>query len=99
MPAWKMVSLMPLLTVAASAIAADSQNSIALPRESWPTTVVYDVALKNCDGMGGKVSGRVGTQFCYIAATDCEAHAGYKVVMRDAFTIGGARLAACRKLK
>ncbi len=99
MTAWKIASLVPLLTVAASAVAADSQNSVALPRESWPATVVYDVSLKNCDGMGGKVSGRLGTQFCYIASADCDAHAGYKVVMRDAFTIGGARLAACRKLK
>jgi hypothetical protein len=99
MTAWRMAGLLPLLMTAASAVAADNQNSVPMPRESWPATVVFDVALKNCDSMGGKVSGRTGTQFCYIAAADCEAHPGYKVVMRDAFTIGASRLAACRRLK
>ena len=77
---------------------ADSQNSVPMPRETWPATVVYDVSLSNCDKMGGQLGVKASRQFCYISSASCEGHAGFKVVMRDAFTIGGSRLAACRKM-
>ena len=93
------VSVAALLIAAATTYAhADSQNSVPMPRESWPATVVYDVAPPNCDKMGGQLGAKASRQFCYISSASCEGHAGFKVVMRDAFTIGGSRLAACRKM-
>ena len=93
------VSVMTLLFAAAATYAhADSQNSVPMPRETWPATVVYDVALSNCDKMGGQLGAKASRQFCYISSASCEGHAGFKVVMRDAFTVGGSRLAACRKM-
>jgi hypothetical protein len=93
------VSVAALLIAAATTYAhADSQKSVPMPRESWPATVVYDVALSNCDKMGGQLGAKASRQFCYISSASCEGHAGFKVVMRDAFTIGGSRLAACRKM-
>jgi hypothetical protein len=93
------VSVVTLLLAAATTHAyADSQNSVPMPRDTWPATVVYDVALSNCDKMGGQLGVQGSRQFCYISSASCEGHAGFKVVMRDAFTIGGSRLAACRKM-
>ena len=89
-----------LFAAAATHAHADSQNSVPMPRETWPATVVYDVALSNCDKMGGQLGAKASrsSQFCYISSASCEGHPGFKVVMRDAFTIGGSRLAACRKM-
>ena len=87
-----------LLAAATTYAHADSQNSVPMPRETWPATVVYDVTLSNCDKMGGQLGAKASRQFCYISSASCEGHAGFKVVMRDAFTIGGSRLAACRKM-
>jgi len=95
------VSVAALLFAATATYAhADSQNSVPMPRETWPATVVYDVSLSNCDKMGGQLGAKAsrGIQVCYISSASCEGHAGFKVVMRDAFTIGGSRLAACRKM-
>jgi hypothetical protein len=93
------VSVAALLIAAATTYAhADSQNSVPMPRESWPATVVYDVALPNCDKMGGQLGAKASRQICYISSASCEGHAGFKVVLRDALTIGGSRLAACRKM-
>ena len=93
------VSVVTLLFAAAATHAhADSQNSVPMPRETWPATVVYDVSLSNCDKMGGQLGAKASRQFCYISSASCEGHAGFKVVLRDAFTIGGSRLAACRKM-
>jgi hypothetical protein len=95
------VSVATLLFAAAATYAhADSQNSVPMSRETWPASVVYDVARGDCDKMGGQLGGNPmrGIQVCYISAASCESHAGFKVVMRDAFTIGGSRLAACRKM-
>jgi hypothetical protein len=95
------VSVLTLLLAAPATYAhADSQNSVPMPRETWPATVVYDVSVSNCDKMGGQlgVTPRTGTQVCYISSASCEGHAGFKVVMRDAFQIGGSRLPACRKM-
>jgi hypothetical protein len=93
------ISVAALLFAATATYAhADNQNSVPMPRETWPATVIYDVALSNCDKMGGQLGAKASRQFCYISSASCEGHAGFKVVMRDAFTVGGSRLAACRKM-
>src|ERR1700759_4977740 len=90
------VSVATLLFAATATYArADSQNSVPMPHDTWPATVVYDVARPDCDKMGGQLGGNPtrGQQFCYISSATCESHAGFKVVVRDAFTIGGAKVA------
>jgi hypothetical protein len=61
------VSVAALLFAATATYAhADSQNSVPMPRETWPATVVYDVSLSNCDKMGGQLGVKASRQFCYI---------------------------------
>jgi hypothetical protein len=79
---------------------ADDKNSVPLPRDQWPATIYLDVQNANCESMGGKLQGKLGqSQVCYIASTDCESHAGFKVVTRDAYKIGSARLIACHNMQ
>lgn len=81
-----------------SAARADSLNATPLPREAWPATVYYDVTASDCDKMGGKLGMARSSPLCYIASAKCEEHPGFKVVMRDAITIAGARIATCSKV-
>src|SRR6185312_13539694 len=63
------VSVAVLLLAAATTYAhADSQNSVPMPRETWPATVVYDVTLSNCDKMGGQLGVTHGLQEAHAFA-------------------------------
>jgi hypothetical protein len=78
---------------------ADDKNSVPLPRDQWPVSVVFDVPSEKCDAMGGTLNAARGPKTCYIPPAKCETIAGFKVVMRDYYTSGSGRLAACRKMQ
>ncbi len=81
--------------------AAEDMHVTVLPpaaRANLPEWIAMDVTVDDCVAKGGTVTGDPRHRLCSIRAADCEGHAGYKVVERDTYRTGSARIPACRRM-
>jgi hypothetical protein len=77
---------------------AEDMHPTVIPQASWgnlPQWIPMDTGLEKCEARGGTQTGRQGFKICSIKTEECETHAGWKVVERDAYKQGSARIAAC----
>ena len=70
---------------------------VPLPQGQWPANVVVDISQDKCENLtGARIAPGRNVNLCYITTSMCETNKGWHVVMRDAYMIGAARIAACR---
>ncbi len=95
------VAVAALLGIGAGPHRAQAQDKhvTVIPQANWgtlPEWIPMDVHLEDCEAKGGTQTGRQGQKICSIKTSECQTHAGFKVVERDAYKQSSARIAACR---
>ncbi len=104
----KLKTIVQVLAVAAAvgfaptaSWAAQDMHATVIPQSSWgtvPEWIYFDIKVEDCEARGGSITGPQRARLCSIKTVDCESHAGYKVVERDAYRMASARVDACRRM-